>query len=192
MPKMYVFMAVMSVDQNEQSGDITMDHHSRKLGNVTFLSNTFDLRVSSPLKDALNAARTDLFQSVVDEHNDPLPDSVSKRYIIDRTRMIPSLAFLKGQIVVPVEITLEFDDSVDLNPNEKGYIASLTSGKVVKIETLGSRMCNHPKPYSAWKSCEYGQKKSFFRKIETFKQRARRPHPPKTAMSDAFQKAGNE
>ena len=184
----YTFTAVMTADQDEKTGEIKVDHISKKQGNSVYFSDAFNLKCKSDLKDAINEVRETIFADVIDRHNADAPVGIEKKYIIGRPRLIPSMAFLKGQIVVPVEFHLEVPDDVEFNVNENGHVDALLAATVTEVRTLGSKMCNYPKPYSAWRDCAYGGKRAFFRKIEKLKRQARH-RSPTTSMEEAFKKA---
>lgn len=170
---LYTFAAIMTCDQNEKTGEIQLDHIDKKLQNSVYFSDPFDLKVDSELKAAINQVREEIFGEVIDRQNKNLPKG-AKEYQISQPLLVSSTSFWKGQIVVPVEFDLVLDDDACITPDkESGYIGSLLKATVKEVRTLGPRMCNFPKPYSAWRECPWGGKRAFFRKIEQMKRKAR-------------------
>lgn len=184
----YTFAVVMTCDQNEKTGAIQIDHISKKLENSVYFSDPFDLKTDSALKDAINQAREEVFGEFINHQNEDLPDGV-KKYQISQPLLVSSMSFWKGHIVVPIEFYLKLNDSACMVPNEKnGYIDALLEATVEKIQILGPRMCNYPKPYSAWRECSFGGKRAFFRKIEQMKRQSRYRTPFGDKIQEALDK----
>ena len=171
------FVAIFIPDQSHSTGEVAINHATRKLGSSVFFSDKIDLSVDSQLKDTINSVRNEIFQSILTEHNADLPEGM-KEYVLGKPKTISNLHEVRGQITVPVEFSLEIDNErlSELKTTEtetSAYNPIFTEGSVVSYEIFEPCMCNHPRAYGTWKNCNFGNKREFFKQIEDMKRHAR-------------------
>lgn len=158
------FVAIYVPEQNPKTGEIVMDHITNKLQSSVFFSEPFNLRAESELKRTINKIRKDIFSRFIRQENEKLPKAYRKAYIVGKPKTIPDLFAIRNHVVIPVEVKLDIPDDEEVEENEQGYFDPLLKAKVIDVNILSSKICNHRKSYLLWESCEFGQKEKYFQK----------------------------